>query len=478
MNKKNMLGMEMNEWKHLSGLADPYALAFAEASAKAGVPQIVEARSPLADLPDNPHDVRNADDDVPSMPREKSGKGTRLPLIKKAARQLRQKNMSAIHAATHMPASERHRNFMDAMKKKEKGESVEDHDLWALYLEDRGTTLQEFNSLLDIAIEGNDDDLAGELLAIEGQLDELLGQIGNGLLKGAMAAGKGLAAGASAVGRTALGAAKGVAGAAGQVVGSAAKGVQTGFSPQKPAAGGGAPAGATPAAGSPPAAPAGAAPQAAAAAPATPAAPAAAPTASVGAPQKPGLLGMLARGIGKVAGGVVNGVKGMVPTVKPAMKPEDIEDLEAFLNEEFGLTAEQYVDICDLAFETNDTEMIESAHQLDEIFAAWRAKKQTATSSDSMKSLKTARDVVAKHGVDKVKAANLRGRAVEPVKSGSGTSLHAKKAESVEDVAAEIMESNAMAPRAKAGSIKELITDQLRFSGYTDEYINSKAGGR
>lgn len=484
-----MLGMDIAEWKTLSGLADPYALALAEVSAEVGVPSVAPSRS-------------LQEDDDSGVPRDfqaaqaSQSKKVRRDEIARAARKLSAKTRGAAEKAANTPATERHRAHLELIKHRKtfvKGESFEGFDeeiFWAVYLEDCGTSAEEFGDLLNLAIENNDEEMTIELLAVETQLDELLGQIGTGLAKGAMAVGKGLATGASAVGRTALGATKGIANAAGQVAGSAAKGVVGGFAP-KPA-GGGAPAGATPPAGSPPAAPAGASPQAA---PATPAAPAAAAPAAGAMPapampaKKPGLLGTLAGGIGKAVGGIAKGVGGVAgAAVKGAkagyqaasMDMDNIEDLEIFLGEEFGITAEQYVDICDRAFETNDAEMIDHAHQLDEIFAAWRAKKAAAAKEKhaaTMKGWQAAKDVVAKHGAGAVKAASVRGKAVDAPKvatGGGGTSVHAKKTESIEDVAAQIMDSNARAPRAKADNLKDLLTDQMRFSGYTDEHIASK----
>lgn len=480
--KKNMLGMDMAEWKTLSGLADPYALALAEVAVEAGVPAV---RTVLKEDDDDaggvPHDFQKA--------QASQSKKVRRDEIARAARKLSAKTRGAAQKAANTPAIERHRAHLELIKHRKtfvKGEGLEGFDeeiFWAVFLEDRGTSAEEFGKLLDLAIENNDEELAIELLAVETQLDELLGAIGTGLVKGAQAVGSGLAKGASAIGRTALGATKGIANAAGQVVGSAAKGVAGGFAP-KPA-GGGAPAGATPPAGAPPAAPAGASPQAA---PATAPAPAtAAPAAGTMPPpampaKKPGLLGTLAGGIGKAVGGLAKGVGGVAgAAVKGAkagyqaasMGMDDLADLETFLGEEFGITAEQYVDICDHAFETNDVEMIDHAHQLDEIFAAWRAKKAAAAAETHKKNMDTVKAAVAT-----IKHAGGRERVKQYSKIGQQPPTPSRKAESVEDIAAQIMDSNAPAPRSKAGNLKELLTDQLRFSGYTDEHISSKAGGR
>jgi hypothetical protein len=101
-----------------------------------------------------------------------------------------------------------------------------------------------------------------------------------------------------------------------------------------------------------------------------------------------------------------------------------------------------------------------------------------------MKGWEAAKNVIAKHGKDAVKSASVRGKALDVPKpavaaGGGGTSVFAKKkmGEDIEDVAAQIMEECAPAPRTKPSNIKQLMSDQLRFSGYTDEHIN-KVGGR
>lgn len=478
--KKNILGMDMTEWKHLSGLADPYKLALAEAGVEAGVPPVVEAKG----------EVVENDDDPVGVPRDfqaaqsAAGKKSRMDAIKRAARNLRGKTRNAAEKAASTPAKDRYKTTLELAKHRKTfvKEGLDLDILWAVYLEDRGTSAEEFGRLLDIAIESDDEDMAIELIAIEDQLDELLGAAQpkpkNGMVNGAHAAGKTMATGA---------------------MGAVAKPP----APIAPAAGGGVPAGATPPAGAPPAAPAGAVPQAAPAAPATAAVPAAAPATgspagTAGATKKIGLLGTLGRGIGKVAGGAIGALKSAVPATKPmatpapaaapapmaaapkpAPKKEDVDEWEEFIAEEFGMTGEQYVEMFDQAIAEDDQDILGSAHQIDEIFAAWRAKKAAAASEKhaaTMKGWQAARDVVAKHGPEKVKAATLRGKAVDAPKPGTGTSVYAKKAESVEDIAAQIMESAGRAPRVKPESLKELMGDQLRFSGYTDEHIARKRG--
>lgn len=516
--KKNILGMNMTEWKHLSGLADPYKLALAEAGVDAGVPPVVESKAEVAE-----------DDDDSGVPREiqvaqaAAGKKQRLDSIKRAARNLRGKTRNAIDKAANTPAKDRHQDYLTRMKAKSvaKAEDIEGIDpdiLWAVYLEDIGSSPEEFCKLLDLAIESDDEDLAIELIAIEDQLDEILGAIGAGVAKvgsavgkGAMAVGKTVAKGAMAVG-------KGVVKGAEAAGGALKQGFKAGMGGGSPAAGGAAPAAAAPPAGEPPAAT-----QSAPAAPATAAtaaAPAAAPTGSAGAqtagnanggpaaaaggapgaakePKKIGLLGTLGRGIGKVAKGVAGmgaataGIAGKVASgvgqvaqgAKAGYK-EDVEAWEEFVSEEFGVTAEQYVEMFDKAIAEDDHDILGNAHQIDEIFASWRAKKAAAAQDQQARvkaGYQAAKAVIAKHGVDQVKAASLRGKAVDVPKpkvaaGGGGTSIHAKKAESVEDIANQIMESTAREPRVKPSTLKDLMSDQLRFSGYTDEHIARKRG--
>lgn len=466
--KKNILGMDMTEWKHLSGLADPYKLALAEAGVEAGVPPVVESKAEVAE---------DHDDDIAASAAQAQNKEARLIAIKRAARNLRGKTRNAAEKAATTPAKDRYKTTLELAKHRKafvKGESIEDLDpeiMWAVYLEDIGSSAEEFGKLLDIAIESDDEDMAIELIAIEDQLDELLGA--------KPAQPKGMVAGAQAAGKQAAGVA--TAAVKPPVV--------------APAAGGGAVAGVAPAAGAPPAAPAGAVAPAAPPPAATAAAPAAAPATGspAGVPKKMGLLGTLGRGMAKVAGGVGAAVGSAIPKTKPAAAPvaaapaaaapapkkEDLDEWEEFIAEEFDMTAEQYVEMFDQAIEEDDQDILGNAHQIDEIFAAWRAKKAAAAQekhSQTMDKWKAARAVVAKHGTEATKAASVRGKQVGAPPAGSGTSVYAKKAESVEDIASQIMESSGYTPKAKPSTIKDLMGDQLRFSGYTDEHIARKRG--
>ena len=531
--KKNILGMNMTEWKHLSGLADPYKLALAEAGVEAGVPPVVESKPEVAE---------DDDGDDAGVPREiqvaqaAAVKKQRMDAIKRAARNLRGKTRNAAEKAATTPAKDRYKAHLELAKHRKtfvKGESIDDLDpeiLWAVYLEDIGSSAEEFGKLLDIAIESDDEEMTIELLGVEDQLDEILGAIGAGLA----GAGRAVGQGAMAVGRTAakgaLAVGKGVVKGAQAAGGALKQGFKAGMSGgDKPAAGGGAPAGATPPAGAPPAAPAGASPQAAAAAPAAAATPAtadpstaaaakpaagaggsqvsggagpapaaAAPAADPNKTKKPGLLGTLGRGIGKVAKGVAGmgaataGIAGkvakgvgQVAQGAQAGYKEDVEEWEEFIAEEFGMTGEQYVEMFDKAIEEDDQDILGNAHQIDEIFAAWRAKRDAAASEKQAKvkaGYAAAKAVVAKHGVEKVKQYSRHGyqpptSADKPkvvAAAGSGTSIHAKKAESTEDIANQIMESSGYTPRAKPSTIKDLMGDQLRFSGYTDDHISKR----
>lgn len=488
----------MLEWRQLSGLSDPYALALAEASAEVGVPASVQVEAnPLDHLPDSPLDVHHGSEDEPVIRHD--SKKSRLVDIKRAARRLQTKTRNAATKAASTPAAERHRGHLELLKHrktfaKEDIESIDEEILWAVYLEDIGTSADEFGQLLDLAIESDDEQLAVDLLSVEDQLDEILGEIGQGLLKagqvvgkgamaagkalgrGAMAAGKGLARGAEAVGKGAIGAVKDVAGAA-------SSGFKSGMSsaPQAPAP----PAAAAGSAGS-------SAPQATTSAPAAPAS-AAAPAAPAVSPapsiqkKQPGLLGTLGRGIGKVARGVANmataparAIGNVAGGAQAGFRGEDVEEWEAYLNDEFGITAEQYIEMCDEAYENNDEEAISEMRQLDEIFGMWKQKKAAEASSKQQKvmaGMKAARAVIAKHGAAATKTAAQHGRQVGPAKpAGSGTSVHAKKAESVEDIAAQIMEeSGALAPRERTNNMKMIIDQQLQYSGYTDEYIEGRS---
>jgi hypothetical protein len=525
-NKKNMLGMDMTEWKLLSGLADPYALA--EAGVAAGVPKIVEARSKeqqaaglAAMVKNKPENTSagaidrmnnaakkatqfgkpgtaikamntaagradNEDDDDPSGMDAASAqnKQARLIAIKRAARNLRGKTRNAAEKAASTPAKDRYKTALELAKHRKtfmKAEDIENFDpdiMWAVYLESIGTSADEFGDLLNIAIENNDEDLAIELLSVEDQLDEILGAVGGALAKGAQAVGKAGLGAAKAVGQGALAAGKGIANAAGQIGQSAVQGFK---------AGAGQPAGATSAGA--PTAPAGASAPAAAAAPAGAAAPAQAPTQSVGAntaqtaaqPQQqtkkqPGLLGTLARGVGKVARGVAGiaaaPIKGAAELGKQAAagyRGEGVEEFEAYLGEEFGITAEQYVELCDEAFAADDADMIESVQQLEGLFTKWREKRDAAAAEANKKSMDQVRKTVAT-----IRAAGGR----EKVKQYSKIGQQPPKAvgESVEDKAMAIMESSgALAPREKVSDLKALISSQLQYSGYTDEYIEGRS---
>lgn len=493
--KKNILGMDMTEWKHLSGLADPYKLALAEAGVEAGVPPVVESKSEVVKEDD--------DDDTGVSAAQAQNKQARLIAIKRSMRSLRSKTRNAAEKAATTPAKDRYKTTLELAKHRKtfvKGESIDDLDpeiMWAVYLEDIGSSADEFGKLLDIAIESDDEDMAIELIAIEDQLDELLGAIGAGVAKAGQAVGKGAMAVGKTVAKGAMAAGKGLVKGAEAAGGALKQGFQAGMGakPAAPAAGG-TPA-APPPAGAPPAATQSA--PAAPAAAATAAAPAAAPTGSAGAqtagnanggpaaaaggapaaekePKKIGLLGTLGRGIGKVAKGVagmgaagVGAVGRLAGGVKAGMKGEDVEAWEEFIAEEFDMTAEQYVEAFDRAIAEDDQDILGNAHQIDEIFAAWRAKKAAAAAETNKKNMDTVRAAVAT-----IKHAGGREKVKQYSKIGQQPPTPARKAESVEDIASQIMESSGYAPKTKPSTIKELMGDQLRFSGYTDEHISKR----
>jgi hypothetical protein len=493
MNKKNMLGMDMLEWKHLSGLADPYKLALAQAGAMAGVPAVAGQELTESDTEFNLKDFEKhyqepSDDDdkskeVVKVPRALQGRGanerhavrlgavaavakSREERLKKAKDSIEahRKSFGGAKPAKISDYSEKQqaRILRKAAERKESAnEDVTYGDVWCAYLEDRGSSAEEFDYLVNLAIENGDEEMAGELLAMEDQLDEILGGMGK------------------AVGW--------VAGKAVQGASNLAQGVKAGFNSAKapvpgaaPPAGGGAPAGATPPVGAPPQVPAGAtpppAPNGGATPPPVPGAPAtppvpgpgtqAAATISPGAPpKKPGLLGRAIGAVAKGIGGAVGAAKAGYAAGKaqPQVASVDAEDFELFLGEEHGLSAEQYIEICEHAFATNDVEMIECINAMEEgVFDFLRggkakAAEQQAKHAETMSKWREAKAVVAQHGAAKTKAATVRGQQVGVKQQTQvGTSLKV--------------------PKAMGDSMESVIAKQLQYSGYTDEYIEARTG--
>jgi len=461
MSSKSILGIDLTEWNTLSGLSDPYSLELAKISAEAGVPRSHMMNEAMA---------------KPNTPAEK-----RLAAIKQSHRKLRQQGKGVQGSGSFSQLGKLTR------QKSEDGEQlVFPYEAYLeAFLDDNGSSLYEFNMLLDYAIESGDEDLQDELLDLEEMLDDeleealgaaVLGGLkaagkaglavgkkgaqlaGKGIVKGAQLAGKGIQKGAQLTGK-----------AAGSLAKSAKAGYQSGMGASQAASQAAAapePAQAAPAA--PPVAPAQApaagavAPGASAAAPmgATPAqaAPAAAPSqpGQTSAPEKkkkPGALSLIGRGIGKVAKGVAGGLSATAgglargagrlgSGIKQGYTGEDVEYWEEFLGEN-GLSIEQYMSVVEDAYEYGDEEMIESSHQLDEIFAAWKEKKLAAQREKQAKvkaGWEKARDVISKHGAETVRAASLRGIDV---------------------------------PKKKAAN--EAIDKQLQLMGYSDEYIEARS---
>ena len=476
MGTKNILGMDLLEWNILSGLSDPYSLELAKISAEAGVPnagQIMEAANPQRDW-----------SDPESRVAKKDPKKHRLALIKRSARKMRQganPDILAKYART-------------AELKKQKTESGEQavfpYDVYLeAFLEDNGSSMYEFNMLMDYAIEHADEGLMDELLAVEEVLDEVLGgalagaakAVGGALKTGAKVAGSGIKAGAKMGGQVLKKGAQVAAKGAGQLAGQAKAGFQQGMQAAGNAAK--ASAGAAPAPAAAPApTPEAPAPQAPAAqAPAAPQMQGDKPppgaqqpgqTAAAAKPKqkKVGALGQLARGIGKVAKGVASMPGGLAATagrvagqVKKGYAGEDIEMFEEFLAEN-DLTPDQYMAVVEQAFEYGDVEMIESMQQLDEIFAAWKAKKAAAAAEKAAAT----------------KAAWARARAGKEVagsqqRTQRGLDLTpAQKAEMEKKLrAGGAKYQQAPAPQRIKKSVNEAIRKQLSLAGYTDEYIES-----
>lgn len=446
MSKNSLLGMDLLEWNALAGLKDPYRLELAKISADAGVPKT----SQLSESSESDRDLNR-------------GKGGRLGDIKRRHRMKRLRSgnnpMAAKDASPSLKKLLRNQN--------ESGEYiVYPYDVYLeAFLTDSDSSLFEFNMLLDYAIEHDDADLQQDLLAIEEQLDEALGA---DLVKKAKAVGGAVKSGAKKAGGAVRDAAVNLAGhaKAGYQSGMAAAQAGKAASPAAPAptttpaptaaapapAANSAPTSPAPAAGASPASPV--TQGAGTGKPAQPG-----QTTKPKAKKQPGALAQLARGIGKVAKGVTGMPGGAVRSaakaagtvvggVKKGYKGEDVEQWEEFLGES-GLTADEYIGVIEHAYSVGDEEMIESAHQLDEIFSAWKKKKAAAASAkrDTVSAKwDKARAVQAKYGVDTTKKASVRGVDVQRV-------AKPKKA------------------------VNESIKKQLQLAGYTDEYIDSLKEG-
>jgi len=397
MSNKSILGIDLTEWNSLSGLSDPYSLELAKISAAAGVPRV--------------HVLSESSDDS----------------------------------------------------------DVTYDDYLEAFLESRGSSLYEFNMLLDHAVESGDEDLQDELLAIEEAVNVIIEAdvtpIGNPLKKAA----------ANLSARAAKGFQAGYAATQQAKPNAATQAADLGKKMGMPPAGDPAsPKGAAGATG--PVGKGGIPPVAGAAPPPMAAKPAAAGTAGGNTDQtaptatsQPGQTekepkepGLPKSGLGKIAQGVANigvsapaqagnsllgKVKRAGGKVKAGFQGEDIDYWEEFLGEN-GLTVDQYMSLVEDAYEYGDEEMIESSHQLDEIFAAWKAKKAAAQQDKQAKvkaGWEAARGVIAKHGAETVRAASVKGVDVPKKRAiGGGTSTN------------------------------EAIEKQLQLMGYTDEYIEAR----
>jgi len=455
--KKNMLGMNMLEWKSLAGLQDPYSLELAKLSAEVGVPNVVQF--------DELTEARRK----PVTPAEK-----RLAIMKHLHRSRRK------GAEPDQAKVQAYEKGMKGVMAKAANEGVTRDEVWEALLFDHGLTLSQFDGLLDEALDSGDDELAGELLALEDRLDEIagaLGAVGKGLAKAggvakdlAIKGGKGLVKGAKMAKDAAVSGAKkgydlarGAGDAAGKGMDLAKAGADAAGAAKPGAAAPGAPPAGNGGAAKPAAAPNAAVPATApdSAAPATPGeSPAAqkapAPGAGTGQPgqpgakKQPGLLknvANLAKGVAKVgvgSAGITTGVasapvKGAVQVVKgaKAVKKGAAPAAESFGEwlEQRGVTLRQYEALIDYAMENNDVEEMDSLLALEDLYnegirdmLGMRPKKTKVASPEMWK---RARDVVAKHGPEATKKASQSGRQVgqgdkkkSSWRQGGGTSVN------------------------------------------------------
>ena len=488
MSKKSLLGIDLNEWKALSGLSDPYSLELAKISAEAGVPSVnclSEARL----------DVK---------PEKQTPTQKRLGLIKNRHRKLRNSGKGSEISGSF--------RALDQLKKQttEDGEQmVFPYDAYLeAFLEDQGSSLYDFNMLLDYAVENDDFDLQAELLAVEEMLDEALGGVLAGAAKAAGAIGRGASRAAGWAGRNIAKGASSLAKAgkegfqAGMKgAGNAAKAAAPGASPdaapdtapKAPEPSGDAPApnapaatGAAPAAAPPPAPAAGAAPGGG-----TPAAPQAqtgggspqqpgqttpaAPVAGAKKKKGPGGLALLGRGIGKVAKGLASVPGGAVRSAakaagsvvggaKKGYAGEDIEHWESFLDEN-GLSVDEYMLVVEHAFDIGDDEMIESLHQLDEAFKDKLRNAASAVTGGAVKSS----DTVAQDKKDKEAKTQSLWKMAQAGKMVRGSQDRTQRGRAL--TPAQLAQQKKLA----AESVNDVMDKQLQLMGYTDEYIEARS---
>jgi hypothetical protein len=163
--------------------------------------------------------------------------------------------------------------------------------------------------------------------------------------------------------------------------------------------------------------------------------------------------------VGGAIGGAVKGVRQGFTAQNASFDYGD--DFENHINEEYGLSAAEYVECYEHAILVNDVEMIEHINSIEEgIFDILRggAKKKAevqARQADTLQKWKAARAVVDKYGTDATRTATNRGMQVGvKAKPISGTSL--------------------AVPKARTEAMEEFMAHQLRCSGYDDDYINGK----
>lgn len=492
MPRKSLLGIDLMEWNALSGLSDPYALELAKISAEAGVPRISSLRED-ADTDRDPH--HNLGGEEGNSKRRK-----RLDLLRKG------------NKPDVSPGLTKFLRKQGSMKV----DDISYEGCLNAYLEDYGSSLDEFNYLLDYAVENGDVDLQDDLLAIEETFDYILEDFAQMNKKANDIKAKQQAAAGTApptptvkpVGPPAP------TGFKANLKARQAKGVAAGYAASQKAkvpAGAPAPTAAPAAAASPPPAeaptpgtaggtpppPPTAGAPAPGAAPAQPAAStepgkAGAKTPAVGttggntdqtapaAPTQPGqtrktkdpkeptqksALGRLAQGaVNTIAGGVQGGrlagrgIKKAVGKVKKGMQDqpnESVEYWEEFLDEN-GLTVDEYMMVVEDAYEYDDEEMIDHVHQLEGKYADWKAAKAARAKAKS--------DETSAKMKGKWKAAtdviNKHGKQAVRDASNRGIDLPKRVA------------------TGGGTSANETMDWMLQMSGYTDEYITEGRGHR
>ena len=474
MSKKGFLGVDLHEWNALAGLSDPYSLELAKISAEAGVPRAHQLEEGYAVKDHRSKEYQDRD--------PKKG---RLALIKQSARRIQKgKNPDLLM------------KYQRNAEKKKAQEDIGYEDLFAEFLEDHGTSLDEFSFLLDYAVHNEDYDLQDELLAVEESFDGLVeaagaavGVAGKGLgLAGKVGAKLGGAA--AKVGELGAKAMKPATNLMSKAASSYEKGKQAmdAVNKAKDAVSSGAPK-----ADAPPA-PTADAPEPSAS-PSQPGQtsssgmPGAKTAGGDSAPQgkttgqevadalakkdkkEPTGMKLLARGLGKLgkgAGGTVGGiVKKGAGDFKAGFKGESVDDADFVVEAlaEHGLTPEEYMAVVEHAYDIGDDDMIEALQQLDEIFASWKKKKA---------------DEAAKKKAE-VDAAWARARAGKEVAGSQERSRQGKDLTPAQKREMEMrlrqggQKYYQKPPVQRIKKVNEAIDEQLRLSGYVDEYIEGRS---